>query len=92
MRIRKQRMAAQKAACECFATDSGKEFLRWLLRESGFHQPSVIYNSETGDIKTESTVYNEAKRDVYLRVRALLSSRPDILSEVENNIKGDYNG
>jgi hypothetical protein len=88
-RLIQQKKVAEKSACECFSTDSGKEFLRWLIRESGFHQPSVIYNAESGDIKVDSTVYNEAKRDIYLRVRSLLKTRPDILAEVENDIKGE---
>lgn len=84
-----QRKKIIKSALECFSTGSGKDVLRWLIKECGFHQPSVIYNAEDGNIKIDATVYNEAKRDVYLRIRGLLESDPSILAEVENNIKGE---
>ena len=90
-KMKVQKLQAAKAACHCLSTASGKEFLGWLLRECGFHQPSVVYNAESGEIRLQATAYNEAKRDVYLRVRNLLASRPDILAEVENNIKGESN-
>lgn len=85
----KRKRAIAKAACETFATGSGKVFLRWLMKECGYNSPSSVLNAETGDINFNATVHNEARRGVYLRVRGLLASRPDILAEVENNIKGE---
>lgn len=83
------RKRMEKAACECFSSEGGKTMLGYLLRECGFHAPSVIVDPTSREINKESTVYNEARRDVYLRVRALLKSRPDILAEVELNFKGE---
>lgn len=82
-------IAAEKAACECFSSEAGREFLRWLVDETGYQRPSSVYNSETGEVVLNSTIHNEARRSVYLRVRFLLRSRPDILADVENNIKGE---
>lgn len=88
-KARSSLVAAEKAACECFSSESGREFLRWLVDESGFHKPSSVYNSETGEVVLNSTIHNEARRSLYLRVRFLLRTRPDILADVENNIKGE---
>lgn len=79
----------RKALAECFSTDAGKTTLKWLMNECGYQQPSVIYDSKSGEIRVEATVYNEAKRDIYLRLRSLLSSRPDILMEVEIQQRGE---
>ena len=91
-KLKQRHQEVRRVACECFATDSGKEFLRWLAKECGFHSPSSVVNAETGEISFNATIHNEARRGIYLRVRALLESRPDILAEVENNIKGENNG
>jgi len=81
---------SQKAACECFATESGQRVLLWLMKECGFLEPSCVLSPTTLEINKESTVYNEAKRDVYLRLRKLLRSRPDVLANVEiNQLKGE---
>lgn len=84
-----QRRRIQKSVSQCFSTDAGKETMRWLMNECGFNKPSVIYNSESGDIKVDATVYNEAKRDIYLRIRSMLSHDPKLLAEIEHNIKGE---
>lgn len=86
-KIERERKKIMKSALQCFSTGDGKAVLRWLMKECGYQQPSVIYNAESGDIKFDATVYNEAKRDVYLRLRGLLLSDPKILAEVENNVK-----
>lgn len=83
----KARADAVKNAMQCFSTEAGKYMLRWIMQECGFHKPSVIYNAESGDIKLDATVYNEAKRDIYLRIRSLLVHDPKLLAEIENHIK-----
>lgn len=87
--IRKQ---VEKAACECFSTDGGKTLLRYLLKECGFLSSSVVINGATGEINRESMSYNEGRREVYLRLRSLLRSRPDILNEVELNTTEEVDG
>lgn len=90
-RLRKQRAAKQrseqlrtvKAACECFGTDSGKRVLLWLMDQCGFVDNHIPVDQQTGAVIKENIVYNEARRALYLDIRKLLASRPDILSEVE---------
>lgn len=77
--------------CECFDTEAGKRVLFWLMNECGFLQPSVVMDHATGMVMKESTVYNEAKRDIYLRIRKMLKTKPNVLNEVEIELinKGD---
>lgn len=88
-KLKKRHAEAVAAACQCFSTESGKEFLKWFMSECGYQSPSSVVHGETGEISFNATIHNEARRGVYLRVRNLLASRPDILAEVENNIKGE---
>lgn len=51
------------------ATEDGILLLRFIRDECGFLLPSTIINPTTGEVNQKSTEYNDAKRDVYLRVR-----------------------
>jgi hypothetical protein len=53
------------------ATDSGKELFRFLFEVCGYEQPSVVLDGKTGQIDTEKMLYNEARRSVYIQLRAL---------------------
>lgn len=67
---------------QVFATGAGMNVLRWLMDECGFLKPSVVYNKETFEVQDKATVYNEARRNLYLRIRRYLS--PSITTPVEN--------
>lgn len=67
---------------EVFATGAGMNVLRWIMDECGFLKPSVVYNKETYDVQDKATVYNEARRNLYLRLRKYL--KPSITTPVEN--------
>ncbi len=64
-----------------FGSDEGVRVLRWLMIECGYQMPSVVANKETTEIYTDSTVYNEARRNLYLTMRRYMS--PKILVPVE---------
>jgi len=53
------------------ATDSGKELFRFLFEVCGYEQPSVVLDGKTGRLDMEKMLYNEARRSVYLQLRAL---------------------
>lgn len=50
-------------------TEAGRILFRKLMRDCGFITPSVVADPATGEIFTDSTVYNEARRNLYLSWR-----------------------
>lgn len=67
---------------ETFGSGAGRRVLRWLMDTCGYQRPSVIADPANGNPLTEGTVYNEARRNLYLSIRKYLSS--EILIPVEN--------
>lgn len=82
----KQKEAEQKklkrAVCECFATESGKITLAWLMDQCSFQRPLLTVNPQTGET-LNTTLYAEGRRTLYLRLRKLLHR--DILIQVEQD-------
>lgn len=70
----------QKAFCECFATESGKVVLKWLMDQCSYQRPLIAVNPQTGE-SLNTTLYAEGRRTLYLRVRKFLHR--DILSQIE---------
>jgi hypothetical protein len=66
---------------QTFSSTHGKRALRFLLEICGFHNVSIVGNPQTGDVHDRGTLYNEARRNVYLELRAYLSN--EILRDVE---------
>lgn len=64
-----------------FKSAEGKRTLRFLMELCGYQKPSVVINNENSDVATMSTVYNEARRNLYLEVRDYI--KPSILKDVE---------
>lgn len=54
---------------EVAATESGKEVLRWFMKECGFKEPVLALTRDTGEISVHNTVYNVSKRDVWIQAR-----------------------
>lgn len=66
---------------EVFGSAAGKAVLRNILEISGFLRSDVVAGAD-GQVHVESSLYNMAYRNFYLKIRANL--RPDILRDVEN--------
>ena len=64
-----------------FSSDEGVRVLRWLMLECGYQARSVVVNKQTQQIYTESTIYNEGRRNLYLQLRQYMT--PKILLPVE---------
>lgn len=62
-------------------TDAGLLFFQYLANELGLFSPSIAADLQTGEININCTIYNEAKRDVWLRLRQLLPYEK--LAEIE---------
>ncbi len=48
---------------------------RHIMRQCGYQKPSVVANPNSGEINTNSTVYNEARRNLYLSLRKLIPQK-----------------
>jgi len=54
---------------ETFATPSGMRTLRWMMNLCGYQRSSVVVDPTSGEVQINSTVYNEARRVLYLNIR-----------------------
>lgn len=73
----------RKAFAQVSNTENGRVIFRYLMRECGFTAPSVNVDPKTGEIFTDNTVYNEARRGLYLNVRKQIP--------VKNLVKIEFN-
>jgi hypothetical protein len=71
---------------QVFGTAAGKRVLSFITISSGFTVPSVVV-TETGAVDATGTLFNEARRGLYLDMRKFI--KPEILREVEIPI-GDF--
>lgn len=82
----------EKCATQVFATAEGKKVLLWLMEECSFQKTNVGCLTTRGELSLRNMVWNESRRDLYLRIRALLKTRPDVLEAVEVRKLGGLNG
>jgi hypothetical protein len=66
-------------------TSSGKVVFRYLMKECGFNEPAVVASCATGEINPLGSIYNEARRDVYMRIRKFLSKENIISIEFKED-------
>jgi hypothetical protein len=64
-----------------FASDGGVRVLNYIAKTCGFFGSSIVANPATGEINVQSTLYNDARRTVYLELRKML--RDDIVGQAE---------
>lgn len=69
------------------ATDSGRNVLRYLMSECGFHNASIVADQQSGEINPLGTVYNEARRNLWLKLRKLMSREHLIAVELGEHIE-----
>lgn len=67
---------------EVFNTKAGQRVLSFLIKECGYQNPTTVFNPTTSEIVSSSTLYQEARRTIYLRIRQFI--KPEILRIVEN--------
>lgn len=68
---------------ETFATPHGKRTLKHIMQICGYQGVSIVGDPTTGDVHDRGTLYNEARRNIYLELRAFIHS--NILKDVEFN-------
>ena len=67
------------------ATRNGRIMIEDIMNLCGFHTPSVTVDPTTGEINTNSTIYNEARRNIYLTVRGRIPPKYRNMIETENS-------
>ena len=66
---------------QVFNNEAGYRVLHHIMNLCGYHETNIVNNAKTRELLLESMLFNEAKRDTWLRIRPLLSK--DILKKVE---------
>lgn len=64
-----------------FGTPEGKRVLKWLLTQCGYQESGIGGNPGIGLNALEGTLYNNARRNVYIELRKLIPH--STLKEVE---------
>lgn len=68
---------------ETFGSEAGKRVLRFIMDKCGYQVSSIVADPKTGDIYEKPTIYNEARRNLYVySIRSFL--RREILMAVEH--------
>jgi len=67
---------------QAYSTADGRYALKWLMELSGYQVPSVVVDPQSGEVQVQSTIYNEARRNLYITVRRCVNS--NVLASIEN--------
>jgi len=88
MKVNEKAIAARNrlvaAISRVAATDDGRTLLNFLFIDTGFALPSTVV-TKSGKVDMEATFHNNARRDVYLRLRQLMA--PEVIKAVELDFK-----
>lgn len=71
----------RNAAEEVARTPAGVQFLIGLFHLCGYNRTSVVTRPDTGEVIESATTFNDARRSVYVDVRAKIS--PEARAKVE---------
>jgi hypothetical protein len=72
----------QKAVTEIAQTPEGQELFLWLLRQCHFHTSTIVGDPHSHEINVYGTLFNEARRRLYLDLRRYIPSA--IRRKIEN--------
>lgn len=64
-----------------FTTTQGKVLGEWIIRQCGFFENSIV--SGSNGILPNETIYNEARRGIYLELRKYFNSETLINLEIK---------
>ncbi len=63
------------------ASPEGLNLLKWIFDLTGYSKILIVGNPQTGDIHDRGTLYNNARRSIWLEIRQLLPKR--VLKKIE---------
>lgn len=64
---------AKKAVRIACKDANGQVIIRHLAKICGFFKPNRVMNLQTGDINPWASMHNEARREVYLDIRRMMT-------------------
>jgi len=79
---------AERAARKVAKTPAGETLFRYLMDELGYKQAAVVWNATETSVATDAMINNEARRGVYLQLRALLT--PELRNKIESERVDQY--
>ncbi len=71
----------RKSFSEVFAGEAGENALKHIKNMCGYDKSSIVIDTRSGEINDRATLFNEARRVVYLEIRRFVDS--EILKKVE---------
>ena len=84
---RKERTQLVRDLGEAFSTPAGRRALRYLMDQCGYQKSNVFGDPVTKELLTQSMLFNEARRDIYLGLREYIPT--EVLIAVEVRGLGD---
>jgi len=88
MKINEKAAAARNkliaAISRVATTEDGRILLNFLFVDTGFALPATVV-TKSGKVDIEGTFHNNARRDVYLRLRQFMT--PEVIKAVELDFK-----
>ncbi len=57
------------------ASPEGLNLMKWIFSLSGYSKILIVGNPQTGDIHDRGTLYNNARRSIWLEIRQMLPKR-----------------
>lgn len=84
-----------KALKQCYAqvaaAPGGIEVLQHLMTQCGYQDASITFNLDTGEAHYHNTIYNEARRNIWLTTRQYIPHDKLILIELPEPPQEDQN-
>lgn len=80
-KVKKERQRKIELFNQVFATEEGVLVLKEIAQMCGQNKVSIVADPASGEINPLSTIYNEARRNLYLSIRSYI--RPSTLKKVE---------
>lgn len=62
-------------------TEAGRNVLRYLMRTLGYQRPSITQDPQSQEINPIATIYNEARRNIWLEIRGKIPHPQLVLIE-----------
>lgn len=69
-----EREKLQRAFNRVASTPAGQTVLRYIMRDCGFQKTSIVQDPHSLEINTIGSIYNEARKDVYHRIRRFIDN------------------
>lgn len=66
-------------------TNHGQAVLKAIMRECGYQKPSILANPQSGEINPLGTIYNEARRNLWLWLRKYVPSDKLAMIEIQDD-------